>query len=82
MRKKSLVIFTLVLTMVICLLFHMTAQAQDRREIQLTREYYDDLEENYVQFTGEFEKLDIKKRTIKICNSLIIIDNISFIVKK
>lgn len=44
--------------------------------------YYDDLEENYVQFTGEFEKLDIKKRTIKICNSLIIIDNISFIVKK
>lgn len=49
MRKKSLVILTLALTMVICLLFHMTAQAQDRREIQLTREYYDDLEELYVE---------------------------------
>lgn len=49
MRKKSLVILTLALTMVICLLFHMTAQAQDRREIQLAKEYYDDLEDLYVE---------------------------------
>ena len=47
----------------------------------VTAVYYDDLEENYLQITGEFKIINTQKRIIKICNNIIFIDNI-YSVKK
>lgn len=47
----------------------------------ITVVYYDDLEENYVQISGVFKKINIQKRIIQLCNNTICIDNIHFIEK-
>ena len=48
----------------------------------ITAVYYDDLEENYLQITGELKKINTQKRIIQVCNDTICIENIYFIEKK